>query len=124
MGTPTARIEDYYDALRSGDPLAPFFAPDDDLVKYGISERLVGYDAVAAGLRAQTETTENWTVGSDALRVSERDGTAWFSDSVRLAWTDSESGERHDFETRWSGTLRERETWLFVGMHVSVAREF
>jgi hypothetical protein len=121
--TATARIEAYYDALRAGEPLEPFFAPDDDLVKCGISERLVGYDAVAESLREQTETTEDWTVGSEGLRVTERESVAWFGDRVRMAWTDTESGTRHDFDARWSGTLERRGAWLFVGMHVSAPRE-
>jgi len=41
---------------------------------------------------------------------------------VGLAWT--EAGERHEFDTRWSGTLEHRSgDWSFVGMHVSVATE-
>jgi len=116
-------IRDYYDALRAGDPLVPFFAEDEGLVKVGISERLVGYEAVAEGLREQTETTEEWVVESDDLRMTERDGNAWFSDSVRMAWTDTTTGTRHGFDSRWSGTLEERDGWVFVGMHVSAPRE-
>ncbi|MFC6975495.1 nuclear transport factor 2 family protein [Halomicroarcula sp. GCM10025709] len=125
----TARLEAYYDALRAGEPLAPFFAADESVVKFGVSERLVGGSEVAAGLRDQTASTTDWTVESHALRVTDRDGYAWFSDAVDLAWTDTERGVGHDFETRWSGTLERRTdgdpdpdgTWLFVGMHVSVA---
>ncbi|WP_336336382.1 nuclear transport factor 2 family protein [Haloarcula brevis] len=122
----TETIEAYYAALRAGDPLGPFFAADGDreVVKFGISERLVGTEAVRAGLRGQTETTTDWTVESRALRVTEREGYAWFSDDVRLCWTDAEGGDRHEYDTRWSGTLeatgRER-PWQFVGMHVSTA---
>ena len=117
-------IERYYAALRAGDPLPPFFAADDSLVKFGISERLVGGERVAEGLREQTRSTDDWAVESRDLRVTERDRHAWFSDDVRMAWTDTDEGERRDFETRWSGTLEARDgRWLFVGMHVSVARE-
>jgi len=116
-------IRDYYDALRAGDPLVPFFAEDEGLVKVGISERLVGYEAVAEGLREQTETTEEWVVESADLRVTEGDGYAWFNDSVRMAWTDTTTGTRHGFDSRWSGTLEERDGWVFVGMHVSAPRE-
>ena len=121
-------VERYYGALRAGDPLPPFFAADGSLVKFGISERLAGGERVAEGLREQTRSTEDWTVESRDLRVTERDRHAWFSDEVRMAWTDREEGARRDFETRWSGTLEARgegsdEEWLFVGMHVSVARE-
>ena len=119
-------IRRYYAALRSGEPLYPFFATDDSLVKFGISERLAGYEAVSEGLSEQTRTTEDWTVESRDLRVTERGRHAWFSDAVRMAWTDVAADARRDFETRWSGTLEVRdgdEEWAFVGMHVSVARE-
>lgn len=115
-----ATIEDYYDALRAGEPLAPFFAAD-ALVKFGIGERLVGYDDIAAGLREQTRTTENWTVESHDPRITEEGGWAWFADDVRMAWDDGESDERHDHRTRWSGGLRRVDGWQFVGMHVSVS---
>lgn len=116
-------IEEYYDALRSNEPLTPFFAEGDEIVKVGISERLVGSEAVVEGLREQTETTSDWAVESRDLHVSERDSVAWFADAVRMAWT-TDGGERHDFETRWSGTLEYGDKeWRFVGMHVSVARE-
>jgi len=123
-----ATIRAYYDALRAGEPLAPFFARDEEIVKFGIGERLEGFSAIEAGLRAQTETTEGWTVESDRLRVTEREAHAWFSDSVYMAWTDRERGVRFEFDSRWSGTLERRpeaaelpETpWRFVGMHVSV----
>lgn len=122
----TETVEAYYAALRAGDPLGPFFAGDGDreVVKFGISERLVGTEAVRAGLREQTETTAEWTVDSHALRVTERDGYAWFSDDVRLCWTDAETGERHAYDTRWSGTIEatgEARDWQFVGLHVSTA---
>lgn len=117
-----ATIEEYYDALRSDEPLVPYFAEHEDLVKAGISERLVGPEEVAEGLREQTETTSDWTVESRDLRVTERESVAWFADEVRMAWS-TEDGD-HDFEARWSGTLeREEGEWLFVGMHVSVPRE-
>lgn len=112
-----ATIDAYYDALRDGEPLAPFFAAD-ALVKFGIGERLVGYDEIEAGLREQTRTTEEWTVESHDLQVMEDGEFAWFADDVRMAWR-GESG-RHDHRTRWSGALRRDEDWKFVGMHVSV----
>jgi hypothetical protein len=129
-----SRIRAYYDALRDGDPLYHYFAPDDDVVKFGISEHLDGYEAVEAGLREQSRTTADWTVESTALRVTERDRHAWFADLVELGWTDLECDTRREFDTRWSGTLeRERRTpgerdadpgdWRFVGMHVSTAGE-
>ncbi|MFD1588848.1 nuclear transport factor 2 family protein [Halorientalis brevis] len=134
-----ATIREYYDALRTGDSLAPFFADgetDDEIVKFGISERLVGAHEIATGLREQTETTTDWTVDSRDLRVTERSCHAWFSDDVSMAWTDTNRQIRFEFETRWSGTLeardedgapvadatnREAVDWQFVGMHVSTA---
>jgi len=129
-----SRVETYYDALRDGDPLHTQFASDTTVVKCGISERLVGYEAVEAALREQSRTTADWHVESHDLRVTERDRHAWFADAVSLAWTDTDRGERVAFETRWSGTLeRERRVagerddspgdWRFVGMHVSTTSE-
>ncbi|ADJ15213.1 nuclear transport factor 2 family protein [Halalkalicoccus jeotgali] len=117
-------VEAYYDALRSGDALVPFFAEGETVVKVGISERLVGSERVAEGLREQTRTTSDWVVESRDLHVDGRESVAWFADTVRMSWT-TDGGERHDFETRWSGTLEYRdEDWRFVGMHVSAPREF
>ncbi|ELZ24933.1 hypothetical protein C475_11870 [Halosimplex carlsbadense 2-9-1] len=140
------RVRAYYDALRGGEPLDPFFAPVDGAVKVGISERLVGGEAVAEGLRDQTERTTDWSVGSRDLRVTEREGYAWFGDRVSMAWTDTDRHIRYEFDTRWSGTLEPREApespagdggneggetatdgsgdrWQFVAMHVSTARD-
>ncbi|AXG10711.1 nuclear transport factor 2 family protein [Haloplanus rubicundus] len=122
-----ATIRDYYEALRRGEPLYPYFAERPDVVKFGVGERLVGYDAIAEGLREQTRTTEDWTVESDDLRVTERDGYAYFSDSVFMSWTDREVDHEYALTTRWSGTMERRAVgdeddeaeWLFVGMHVS-----
>lgn len=120
------RIREYYGALEAGDPLAPFFADGDDVVKFGISERLVGGSEIERGLRGQTERTDDWDVESRALRVVDRACHAWFSDSVALSWLDVEAGTRRDFETRWSGTLEDRGDAepVFVGMHVSTATPF
>jgi len=124
-------VEAYYEALRAGESLGQFFAgarddSDGATVKFGISERLVGVDAVREGLASQTRTTRDWAVRSDALRVTERDDHARFSDEVALGWTDTDRGIRFEFDTRWSGTLERRPggdqpTWRFVGMHVSTA---
>lgn len=119
-----ASIRDYYEALRRGEPLYPYFAEDPDVVKFGIGERLTGYEEIAEGLREQTRTTDAWTVESRRLRVTERDCHAWFSDDVSLAWTDAGREARLEFDTRWSGTLANHDgEWLFVGMHVSTADE-
>jgi hypothetical protein len=118
-------VTEYYDALRNGDPLGPYFAEegdDDQFVKFGISERLVGADEIREGLRRQTETTTGWSVTSNALRVCERDRHAWFSDQVSMGWIDTEAATRYEFDTRWSGTLEATaDGWQFVGMHVSRA---
>jgi hypothetical protein len=128
-------VEDYYEALRRGEPLYPYFAESADAVKFGVGETLVGYDAIAEGLREQTRTTEGWTVRSDALRTVERTDYAAFSDSVFLSWTDVEADRECAFDTRWSGTLERRPTtddpdpkadeyeWLFLGMHVSTTEQ-
>lgn len=118
MGT----IHAYYEALRRGEPLPPYFHAEDELVKFSISERLDGSAAVRMGLREQTRQTDDWTVESRDLRVTERDCHAWFTDEVSLSWQDEDFGTRRAFETRWSGTLEHREEWRFVGLHVSVAQ--
>ena len=119
--TAETTVRAYYDALRGGEPLPPFFHPEDSLVKFGIGERLTGYDEIEAGLRNQTDTTRDWTVESHDLRVTETEDVAWFADEVRMAWRD-DTGTDHDHETRWSGTLVPDEgEWHFVGMHVSTS---
>ena len=80
-----ATVRDYYEALRRGEPLPPYFLERADVVKVGVGERLVGSDAVAEGLREQSRTTESWTVDSRDLRVRETDDVAWFTDRVALA---------------------------------------
>lgn len=123
-------IRDYYETLRRGDPLFPYFLEAETTVKFGISESLFGGEAVAEGLREQTDTTDGWSVESHRLTVDEREGHAWFADEVTLAWTDCESGERNRFDTRWSGTLERSGDradgeleWVFVSMHVSTPEE-
>jgi hypothetical protein len=126
-------VEDYYAALRAGEPLYPYFRESPATVKYGLSETLRGYEAVAAGLREQTRTTTDWvvesrdltasdggTVDGDAVGGTGSDGAAcgWFADDVRLAWTDTDRRVRYEFETRWSGTVAGGE---FATMHVSTA---
>ncbi len=144
----TETVEAYYEALRRGDSLSPYFAERDEVVKFGVGERLAGYEAVAEGLREQTRTTDEWRVESRALRVITRETVAWFTDDVAMSWTatgseraeetdDSGGEKRHSFETRWSGVL-ERDTdrnegdddsersgsdWRFVQMHVSAPHE-
>lgn len=114
-------IKSYYSNLRTGRPLIPFFAEEDEVVKIGISEHRHGYESVKTALTSQTRETTDWTVESNDLRVTERDAFAWFTDRVRLAWMNTKTELRHDFETRWSGTLERQSTWNFVVIHVSVA---
>lgn len=138
MSTPAeAVVRSYYDALRHGVPLEPYFHEGESTVKFGISEALFGYDAVVAALREQTETTTNWSIESNHLVVDERDTYATFADEVTMAWTDTERRTEHRFDTRWSGTLVRRESvpsnsspasasdpaWLFRTMHVSTLSE-
>ena len=123
-----ATVRDYYEALRRGEPLYSYFAEDPDVVKVGVSERLVGYEAVAEGLREQSRRTEAWTVESRDLRVRERSSHAVFADDVHLEWRDAAAERTHAFDTRWSGALEPRDddgerSWLFVEMHVSAPRE-
>ena len=129
-----ATVRDYYEALREGDPLPPYFLESDRTVKFGVGERLTGYDEVSAGLRDQTATTAGWEVTSSRLLVEERADGAWFSDDVFMGWNDTDAGVRHEFDTRWSGPMvrlgeaelgGERDPgpgrWRFAGMHVSVS---
>jgi len=141
-----ATVRDYYRALREGEPLGPYFLDAPTTVKFGIGERLTGYDEVVAGLREQSRTTRDWAVDSRRLAVEARDCHAWFSDDVWMAWTDTERNVRFEFDTRWSGTLERvagddraaadggeagdetdedagTPAWRFAGMHVSVERE-
>ncbi|MEF8782601.1 MAG: nuclear transport factor 2 family protein [Haloarculaceae archaeon] len=115
-------VREYYETLRAGDPLSPYFADDERAVKFGISETLRGGPAIAEGLREQTETTAGWEVESQNLVVGEREGWAHFADEVFMAWTDTEKRIRYEFDTRWSGTLEQCDGgWQFVAMHVSTA---
>ena len=137
-------VRDYYASLRAGDRLTPYFLADESTVKFGIGEALYGYDDVATALTEQTETTDAWSVESSNLVVEERDEFATMADEVTMAWTDTDSGDRHRFETRWSGTLVERgrtdarenaddggredsgvdhPPWAFLSMHVSAPHE-
>ena len=129
---PESVVRDYYDALRNGDPLEPYFLADESTVKFGLSEALFGESEVSDALQEQTETTTEWAVESRSLTVTDRDGAATFADEVTMAWTDIESGERRRFETRWSGTLVRLEEeptrageheWQFATMHVSTAED-
>jgi ketosteroid isomerase-like protein len=117
-----ATIRDYYEALRRGEPLYPYFAERESTAKFGVEESLFGYDAVAEGLREQTRVTEEWAVESHRLSVDRAGEVAWFSDVVSLSWT--ADGERRSHPTRWSGSLERRdEEWVFTQVHVSVAHD-
>ncbi|MFB6118669.1 nuclear transport factor 2 family protein [Halosegnis sp.] len=114
-------VRDYYEALRAGEPLYPYFHGAATTVKFGVGERLVGYETVRAGLRTQTATTTDWTVESSNLVVDTAEASGWFADEVYMAWTDTERDVRHEFDTRWSGSLLQDDgDWEFTGMHVSV----
>ena len=114
-------ITAYYDALRNGQPLSPFFSDQGPVVKFGIDEALDGYEAVVEGLQSQTETTASWDITSHQLRVGRSGKTAWFADLVTMDWTDTERNASYTLDTRWSGTLvNVNDQWGFVAMHVSV----
>jgi hypothetical protein len=124
---------DYYEALRRGEPLYPYFVESADAHKVAVSTAYDGYDAIAEALREQTRTTTDWMVDSAGPSVVTGDEWASFHDDVSLAWTETEAldgderddardddGVRHAFETRWSGTLVERDGgWSFLELHVS-----
>ncbi len=117
-------VREYYEAVRNGAPLGPYFADHPAAVKFGISEQLRGPEKITDALAEQTRTTDEWRVESTDLTVAERDGYAWFTDTVDMAWTDLDTGERFSFDSRWSGTLEtEGGDWQFVSMHVSAPRE-
>ena len=129
-----ATVREYYEALRTGEPLHPYFLESPRTVKFGVGERLTGYEAVSAGLREQTARTEGWEVRSSRLLTEERGAGAWFSDDVFMGWTDTSANVRYEFDTRWSGAMvrldeqeLEAETdpgpgqWRFGEMHVSVS---
>jgi hypothetical protein len=146
--TAESTILAYYEALRSGEPIHPFFADDGPIVKVGIGDRMVGAGAVADGLREQTRTTTDWvvesrdlhvgavggggvgTVGDDAIAAGSGDESeadpafAWFGDEVFMGWTDTDRTIRFEFDTRWSGALARLDGgWRFVEMHVSTPGE-
>jgi hypothetical protein len=120
-------VLDYYEALRRGEPLAPYFAERPDVVKVGVFSRVVGFDDVAESLREQTRTTAAWTVDSHDLRTHEPptdDACVWFTDVVDLSWRETGRETSHSFETRWSGVLEPRgdgdaREWVFATVHVS-----
>ncbi len=117
-----ATVRDYYDALRDGDPLHPYFLDDERVVKFGIGERLAGFGEIRRGLADQTDRTTDWVVESEDLVVGRAGEAGWFSDDVFMAWTDVEASVRYEFDSRWSGTLLDRNgVWQFAGMHVSTA---
>jgi hypothetical protein len=119
-------IRAYYDALRAGEPLSPFFLESLATVKVSLSERFSGYPDIADELSEQSAMTEEWTVESTDLSVTTRDDYGWFDDEVTMAWTNTRVDTDHEFDTRWTGTLEASEsdgTWQFVTMHVSTATE-
>lgn len=116
-------VRDYYEALRRGEPIDAYFHERPDVVKVGVFSQLVGGERVAEALRDQTARTEDWTVESADLRTFDRGSHAHFTDAVGLAWTVARTGQRHEFDTRWTGLIESRGGEpLFVAMHVSAAR--
>ncbi|KDE60488.1 hypothetical protein EL22_20935 [Halostagnicola sp. A56] len=121
-------VREYYETLRRGGQLESYFLEAPSTTKFGVSESLFGYDAVADALAEQTETTDDWTVDSHDLVATDHGAYATVADEVTLAWTDTQSVERWRFETRWSGTLERRDgdagaDWRFRTMHVSAPHQ-
>lgn len=117
-------LESYYDSLRDGAPLEPYFSREIHPVKFGISEELDGYEDIAKGLRAQTRTTTDWEITSHNLQTDSKEGIGWFSDLVAMQWRNIEEDRMIRWNTRWSGTLLEEDSgWTFVRMHVSAAED-
>jgi hypothetical protein len=117
-----ATIGAYYEALRAGEPLSPFFLESLGSVKISLSDRLTGYPDIADELSEQSAITTEWTVDSDDLSVTAREDYGWFHDEVTMAWTNTRVDTDYEFETRWTGTLEANEsdgTWQFVSLHVS-----
>jgi hypothetical protein len=115
-------VRDYYEALRRGEPLDPYFHEQPGVVKIGVFSRLVGGNRVAEALRDQTARTADWVVESADLRTFDRGDHAHFVDAVRLAWTDTRTDRRNDFDTRWTGLAESHDGGpLFVSMHVSAS---
>ncbi|WP_435333143.1 nuclear transport factor 2 family protein [Haloarchaeobius sp. TZWWS8] len=122
-------VHEYYEALRRGEPLYPYFLEDGATWKAAISTAYEGYDTVAEALRDQTKSTDEWTVESAGATVTTRgDGSyALFHDDVHLGWTDTSTGQRWGFDTRWSGVLEcideADQEWQFVQLHVSAPHD-
>lgn len=121
---PDAFIRRYYRALEAGERLPPFFAESPAPVKFGITEALHGFEAVASGLREQTRSTHDWDVTSHRLETGSRGDVGWFSDQVTMRWRQNGREKPIEWETRWSGTVvRTEDEWQFVRMHVSAAAD-
>lgn len=103
--SPREVVLEYYESLRRGEPLYPYFLEDAGTTKIGVGETLRGYEAVAEGLLEQTRSTDSWSVRSHRLAVSDRDTHATFVDRVDLEWRDTVRDEWRSFDTRWTGTL-------------------
>ncbi|MFB6283570.1 MAG: nuclear transport factor 2 family protein [Halobacteria archaeon] len=124
--SPKEFVESYYETLRDGEPLEPYFRDVETTVKFGISEELYGYDETSEGLRRQTDSTRDWKAVSRDLRIFENDGYARFTDEVTLGWYHVEREDRSEFDTRWSGVMvrgSDGNGWVFTQMHVSAPHQ-
>jgi len=125
---PAATIRAYYESLRRGEPISTHFVADPNAVKFGITERLIGFEAIAEGLRSRTETATDWHVESHGLTVGERhahgtrrSGTLERRDEHDVGTRFDEDDENRDCEPE-DGDARRRTNgteWAFVSMHVS-----
>ena len=113
-------VRSYYNALEAGDPLGPYFHDAPSTVKVGIWGAHRGHDAVVEALARQTAKTTDWSVTSTALETDRIGEVGWFADDLEMAWRDTETGEAHRFEARWTGTVvRSAGEWRFATLHAS-----
>lgn len=125
--SPLELLERYYRALERGEPLAPFYATDQEagdlgpVVKVGSGrgELFVGYTSVAAAVGEVTRTLlENRLESRGPRLVREHGDLALLADMVW--WSGRAEGEPFASLTRWTGVARHTQrSWRFVQLHVS-----
>lgn len=121
-----ALVRAYYHAIVSGEPLARFYATDEEAgdlgpavkVGSGRGEVFIGYAAIAAEVERVTMTFTRNRLASRALIARRRDGLGWFADQVW--WSGDDSGMPFGSLTRWTGVcLRCPTGWKLLQLHVS-----
>ncbi len=125
---PVARlVRAYYQALERGEPLAGFYATDEEagtlgpVVKIGSGEGEVfaGFDTVAREVARVSATFARNRLESRALQVRRAGDVAWFTDLVW--WSGESGGEPFASLTRWTGVCIKLagDHWKLVQLHVS-----